>query len=81
MTKLAVDTDLGDVVGMAEGDWLRRRVGRERETVREALVSAWNEAPYGGPIPADNPYGDGQAGERIALILAQSLAGRSVASL
>ena len=39
-----------------------------------------NEAPYGGPIPADNPYGDGHAGERIARILAQSLAGRSVAS-
>ena len=57
-----------------------RMVGRERETVREALVSAWNEAPYGGPIPADNPYGDGHAGERIARILAQSLAGRSVAS-
>ena len=52
-----------------------RVVGREREAVREALVSAWNEAPYSGPIPANNPYGDGHAGERIAQILARSLAG------
>ncbi len=49
-------------------------VGRKRAPVREALIEAWNEAPYSGPIPADNPYGDGHAGENIARVLMQSLA-------
>lgn len=50
-----------------------RIVGRERGRVREALVTAWAEPPYTGPLPAPNPFGDGRAGERIAGILERSL--------
>ena len=52
---------------------LNRLVGRDRATIRDALVAAWHEPPYVGPIPAPNPYGDGHAGERIASILAREL--------
>jgi len=50
-----------------------RLVGRERVGVRSALLAAWSEPPYPGPLPAPNPYGDGHSGERIAGILARSL--------
>ena len=52
---------------------LNRVVGRERAAVRDALILAWSVTPYSGPIPAENPYGDGHAGERIAAILVRSL--------
>ncbi len=42
-----------------------RLVGRSRAGVREALAAAWREPPYDGPLPAENPYGDGRAAERI----------------
>jgi len=50
-----------------------RLVGRDRERVARALAEAWAEEPYAGPLPAPNPYGDGQAGERIAEILRADL--------
>ena len=50
-----------------------RVVGRKREGVRDALVQAWHDPPYRGPLPAPNPYGDGHAGERIARILTRSI--------
>lgn len=50
-----------------------RLIGRERGAVARALAAAWKEAPYRGPLPAPNPYGDGRAGERIAEILAREL--------
>ena len=40
-------------------------VGRRRANVQKALEGAWSEAPYDGPWPAPNPYGDGQASQRI----------------
>lgn len=50
-----------------------RLVGRSREGVRRALMVAWKEETYQGPLPAANPYGDGHAGERIAGVLMASL--------
>ncbi len=50
-----------------------RLVGRDRHRVAAALVDAWAEEPYDGPLPASNPYGDGKAGERIAEILSRGL--------
>ena len=46
---------------------------RRGRKVRDALIQAWSEAPYTGSIPAENPYGDGHAGERIAAIMVESL--------
>ena len=42
-----------------------RLAGRTRKGVAEALAAAWREPPYAGPLPAENPYGDGRAAERI----------------
>jgi UDP-N-acetylglucosamine 2-epimerase (non-hydrolysing) len=42
-----------------------RLAGRTREGIRDALLAAWSEPPYDGPLPAPNPYGDGHAAERI----------------
>jgi UDP-N-acetylglucosamine 2-epimerase (non-hydrolysing) len=50
-----------------------RLVGRDREAIRRALLAAWREPPYTGPLPAPNPYGDGTAGAQIAQILAGEL--------
>jgi len=50
-----------------------RLVGRDRGKLRDALLAAWHEPPYAGPVPAPNPYGDGRAGARIAAILADEL--------
>ncbi|MCA9602548.1 MAG: UDP-N-acetylglucosamine 2-epimerase [Myxococcales bacterium] len=47
-------------------DARNRIVGRSREGIRDALLSAWAEPAYAGPIPAPNPFGDGHAGRRIA---------------
>jgi UDP-N-acetylglucosamine 2-epimerase (non-hydrolysing) len=52
---------------------LNRVVGRERARVRKALLEAWQEPEYAGPLPAPNPYGDGRAGERIAETLERDL--------
>jgi UDP-N-acetylglucosamine 2-epimerase (non-hydrolysing) len=51
-----------------------RLVGRRREEVAQALIRAWAEEPYAGPLPASNPYGDGRAGERIAEVVAAATA-------
>jgi len=48
-------------------------VGRDRARLREALIAAWREPAYDGPLPAPNPYGDGEAGARIAAILVNEL--------
>ncbi len=48
-------------------------VGRERAAVSAALEQAWHEPIYDGPIPAPNPYGDGQAAERILSVLKNQL--------
>ncbi len=50
----------------AIGSGQNRLVGRTRAGVRDALLQAWSEPPYAGPIPAPNPFGDGRAAERIA---------------
>ncbi len=50
-----------------------RLVGRGRDGVRMALLDAWTEAPYDGPLPAANPFGDGTAGKRIVQILESDL--------
>lgn len=50
---------------------MNRLVGRSRAGVREALAAAWREAPYQGPLPAPNPFGDGRASERIVEALAK----------
>ena len=50
-----------------------RLVGRDRDTIRQALLAAWHEPAYTGPLPAANPYGDGRAAPRIASILADEL--------
>jgi UDP-N-acetylglucosamine 2-epimerase (non-hydrolysing) len=42
-----------------------RLAGRTRAGVRDALLAAWREPPYTGALPAENPYGDGRAAERI----------------
>ncbi len=44
-------------------------VGRRRDAVATALRDAWLEPPYHGPLPAPNPYGDGEAARRIVEIL------------
>jgi UDP-N-acetylglucosamine 2-epimerase (non-hydrolysing) len=54
-----------------------RLVGRDRGKIRDALLTAWHESPYTGPLPAPNPYGDGTAGARIAAILAGELQPRA----
>jgi len=46
-----------------------RLIGRSRQRVFEELCRAWNEPAYAGPIPAPNPYGDGQASQRIVDLL------------
>ena len=51
-----------------------RLVGRSRSDVAAALQQAWNAEGYVGPLPAPNPYGDGQAAERIRGILGAALA-------
>jgi len=51
-----------------------RLVGRARDEIRVALSEAWRAAPYTGPVPAPNPYGDGHAAERIVEILERALA-------
>lgn len=48
-------------------------VGRERAPLLTALLKAWQEPPYRGPLPTLNPYGDGHAATRIAKILADDL--------
>lgn len=53
--------------GLTEGR--NRLIGRQRKGVRAALTEAWREDPYRGPVPAPNPYGDGQAGRRIAELI------------
>jgi len=52
-----------------------RLIGRNRSRVAEELRRAWVEPTYAGPIPAPNPYGDGQASRRLVEILAQDLLG------
>jgi UDP-N-acetylglucosamine 2-epimerase (non-hydrolysing) len=42
-----------------------RLIGRTREGVFESLAQAWAEPVYGGPIPAESPFGDGASGRRI----------------
>ena len=54
---------------------VNRLVGRSRPGVARALLEAWQEPAWSGPIPAPNPYGDGRAGERIAEILERELCG------
>ena len=44
-------------------------VGRERSTIARTLTQTWQERPYDGPVPAQNPYGDGQASQRIVDVL------------
>ncbi len=51
-----------------------RLVGRDRAHILAALLDAWQEPPYNGPLPQPNPYGDGNAATRIAAILAAELA-------
>ena len=50
-----------------------RLIGRDRGNVHAELLRAWNEPMYQGPIPATNPYGDGQAARRLAEILTEHL--------
>lgn len=50
-----------------------RLIGRSRARVAAELAAAWAAAPYIGPLPAPNPYGDGQASRRIAETLARDL--------
>ena len=50
-----------------------RLVGRARGRVCEELVRAWGEPEYVGPRPAPNPYGNGDASQRIAAVLANEL--------
>jgi UDP-N-acetylglucosamine 2-epimerase (non-hydrolysing) len=52
---------------------LSRLVGRSTDAVHRALLSAWHEPPYAGPLPAPNPYGDGDAAVRIVGILERAL--------
>lgn len=46
-----------------------RLVGRTPAGVLDALLTAWDEPPYAGPVPAPSPFGDGRAGVAIAEIL------------
>jgi UDP-N-acetylglucosamine 2-epimerase (non-hydrolysing) len=48
-------------------------VGRERAPILNALLAAWQDPPYHGPLPCPNPYGDGHAATRIANILTNDL--------
>lgn len=48
-------------------------VGRDREGVRNALHAAWREPMSTVQVPAPNPFGDGEAGRRIAHILEADL--------
>lgn len=50
-----------------------RLIGRTRQGVSLALAEAWSQPTYAGPLPAPNPFGDGQAGERIATRLVRDL--------
>lgn len=50
-----------------------RLIGRSRARVFEELCRAWDEPAYAGPLPAPNPYGDGQASRRIAEVLVRDL--------
>ena len=52
---------------------LNRLVGRDRRRVATELARAWAEPSYAGPLPAPNPYGDGQAAGRIAAVLRAEL--------
>lgn len=52
-----------------------RLVGRDPSRIHSALSRAWAEAPYAGPLPAPNPYGDGTAGTQIAAHLLKALTG------
>jgi UDP-N-acetylglucosamine 2-epimerase (non-hydrolysing) len=52
-----------------------RIAGRSRAGVRDAMLAAWSEAPYDGPIPAPNPYGDGRAAERIVAAVTRTCGG------
>jgi UDP-N-acetylglucosamine 2-epimerase (non-hydrolysing) len=53
--------------GLAAGR--NRLVGRTTAGVLDALLVAWDEPPYAGPVPAPSPFGYGRAGEAIADIL------------
>jgi UDP-N-acetylglucosamine 2-epimerase (non-hydrolysing) len=46
-----------------------RLVGRAPAMVLDALLRAWDEPGYTGPLPAPSPFGDGRAGEAIADVL------------
>lgn len=46
-----------------------RLAGRTRAGVRAALEAAWTEPPYQGALPAESPYGDGHAADRIVAAL------------
>jgi UDP-N-acetylglucosamine 2-epimerase (non-hydrolysing) len=48
-------------------------VGRDRAVVMRALLDAWSDAPYTGPLPAPSPFGDGRAAYRIVERLEQDL--------
>lgn len=50
-----------------------RLVGRTRQKIRVALQEAWPMAPYDGPLPAPNPYGDGCSGKRICSLISSAL--------
>ncbi len=50
-----------------------RLIGRSRVRVAAELKRAWAEPPYAGPLPAPNPYGDGQASRRLVEVLAADL--------
>lgn len=57
---------------------LTRLVGRDRGGIRDALVAAWSEPTFVGAIPAPNPFGDGEAAERIVGILATAFGHKHV---
>ena len=50
-----------------------RVVGRTRSGIAAALARAWAEPVHQGAVPAENPYGDGKAAERVVEALARSL--------
>jgi UDP-N-acetylglucosamine 2-epimerase (non-hydrolysing) len=52
-------------------------VGRDRRKVFEGLQAAWAEPPYVGPLPAPNPFGDGNAAGRVVAVLREQCSTRS----
>jgi UDP-N-acetylglucosamine 2-epimerase (non-hydrolysing) len=50
-----------------------RLIGRQRGRITQELCRAWSEPPYDGPVPAKNPFGDGQASRKVVEALVKSL--------